>query len=79
MSTRAYILIETEVGKSGDVVRYLNGLEGVLQADAVTGPYDVIAVVEKPSLNEVGDLLSRSVHAVGGITRTVTCLRVAIT
>ena len=45
MATKAYVLIETSVGKSRDVANELRSLRGVQAADNVTGPYDVIAVV----------------------------------
>lgn len=76
MATRAYILIETAVGKSKAVASELVGLSGVETVDAVTGPYDIIAVVAAPDLNSVGDLVSSRIHTIGGIARTVTCLSV---
>ena len=76
MATRAYILIETAVGKSRDVVSSLRSLEGVQTVDAVTGPYDIIAVVAASDLNEVGDLVTSRIHTISGIVRTVTCLSV---
>lgn len=76
MPTKAYILIETAVGKSRDVADALRTLEGIDTVDAVTGPYDIIAVVGAPDLNAVGDLVTSDVHTISGIVRTVTCLSV---
>jgi DNA-binding Lrp family transcriptional regulator len=76
MATKAYILIETAVGKSRDVTSTLRSLTGVQTVDAVTGPYDIIAVVAAPDLNAVGDLVTSQIHTVNGIVRTVTCLSV---
>ncbi|MDA1348522.1 MAG: Lrp/AsnC ligand binding domain-containing protein [Chloroflexi bacterium] len=76
MTTKAYILIETVVGKSRDVASELRGLTGVATVDAVTGPYDIVAVVETLDLNAVGDLVTSRIHTIGGITRTVTCLSI---
>ena len=76
MATKAYILIETAVGKSRTVASELRGLTGVETVDAVTGPYDIIAVVSAPDLNAVGDLVTSQIHVIGGIVRTVTCLSV---
>ena len=76
MSTKAYILIETTVGKSREVATMLKALEGVQTVDAVTGPYDIIAVVDAPDLNAVGDLVTSQIHIINGIVRTVTCLSV---
>ena len=76
VSTKAYILIETAVGKSRDVSAALQTLPGVTTVDPVTGPYDIIAVVEAQDLNAVGDLVTSQIHTIGGIGRTVTCLSV---
>ncbi len=73
MATKAYILIETSVGKSRDVANELRSLRGVQAADIVTGPYDVIAVVEAADLTAVGALLASPIHTLNGIIRTVTC------
>ncbi len=74
--TRAYILIETSVGKTRDVVAVLKGLEGIKSVDPVTGPYDVIVVVEGKDLNSIGELVTGKVHPIVGVTRTVTCLAI---
>ena len=76
MSAKAFILIETEVGKTKEVVAKISQLEGVKSVDPVTGPYDVIAIVESESLNTVGDLVTGKIHPVAGISRTVTCLAI---
>jgi DNA-binding Lrp family transcriptional regulator len=76
MATRAYILIETSVGKNRDVGNALRKLPGIEKVDNVTGPYDIIAVVEAPDLNSVGDLVTSNIHVISGIVRTVTCLSV---
>lgn len=76
MSTKAYILIETSVGKSRDVADSLRSLEGIESVDAVTGPYDIIAIVAAPDLNSIGDMVTSRIHIINGIVRTVTCLSV---
>ena len=76
MATKAYILIEAAVGKTRDVVSTLRGLEGVVSVDPVTGPYDVIMVVEAKDLNAIGELVTSKIHPIPGVTRTVTCLAV---
>ena len=76
MSARAYVLIETSVGKTKDVALALSKIKGMQQVNAVTGPYDVIAVVEGEDLTAVGNLVTNKIHPVNGIERTVTCLAV---
>lgn len=74
MATKAFVLIETAVGKTREVVSALQGLAGVTSVDVVTGPYDIIAVVEATDLGSIGDMVTGRVHTIAGIQRTVTCL-----
>jgi len=78
MAAKAYVLIETSVGKTKDVVRALGKLKGMKEVHAVTGPYDVIAVVEGSDLTAVGNMVTNHIHPVGGIARTVTCLAIDV-
>jgi DNA-binding Lrp family transcriptional regulator len=71
---KAYILIECMVGRTREVVSGMSRLKGIKSVDTVTGPYDVIAIVEAPTLNEIGDTVTQHIHPIAGITRTVTCL-----
>jgi DNA-binding Lrp family transcriptional regulator len=73
MSVHAYVLILTDVGKAADVTRQVRALEGVVTAEDVTGPYDVIARVEADSVDLLGKLVVSHVQRIDGITRTVTC------
>ncbi len=70
---QAYILIQTEVGKSGIVSRNVGKLTGVVTSEDVTGPYDVIARVEAPSVDELGRQVISQIQTVPHITRTTTC------
>ena len=74
MVAKAFVLIETAVGRTKEVAAALKQLEGVKAVDPVTGPYDVIAIIEAESLNEIGDLVTGKIHPIDGISRTVTCL-----
>jgi DNA-binding Lrp family transcriptional regulator len=75
-NTKAFVLIETAVGKTKDVVTALSTVPTVTSVDVVTGPYDIICMVEAEDLSSVGDTVTGSVHTIGGIVRTVTCLAV---
>ena len=76
MTAKAYVLIETSVGKTKDVALALRNVAGVREVNGVTGPYDVIAVIEGEDLTAVGNLVTNDIHPLGGIERTVTCLAV---
>ena len=76
MATKAYLLIETAVGKTRDVANTLGDLPGIATVDVVTGPYDIIAVVSGDDMTVVGDLVTGQIHTVTGVVRTVTCVAV---
>lgn len=76
MAAKAFVLIETAVGKSKEVVITLKKLEGVSSVDTVTGPYDIIATIQGKTLNDIGDLVTGKIHPIAGISRTVTCLAI---
>ena len=79
---RAYVLIETTAGKTKGVKKVFSKIKGgrttILSIDAVTGPYDFIAVLEGPSLDSIGQMVTESIGVVDGVTRTTTCIAVSI-
>ena len=77
MSTKAFIMIQTSVGKSKDVSNALRSLPGIESVDIVTGPYDIIAVCTATDLNVVGELVSSRIHTINGISNTLTCFDIS--
>ena len=69
----AYILIQTEVGKAASVAKSAAAIKGVLSAEDVTGPYDVIVRAEAKNVDDLGKLVVARIQGVEGITRTLTC------
>ena len=78
MTVQAYILVQTEVGKAADVATAIAEIDGVTDAQDVTGPYDVIVRAGAPTVDDLGALVISQVQAVPGITRTLTCPIVTI-
>jgi DNA-binding Lrp family transcriptional regulator len=70
---QAYILIQTEVGKASTVAETISKIQGVIQAEDVTGPYDVIVRAQADTVDELGRMVVAKVQQVDGITRTLTC------
>ena len=73
MAVSAYVLIQTEVGKAAAVARHIRQLPGVIAADDVTGPYDVIVRAEVESMNDLGRHVVGPMQVIEGITKTLTC------
>ena len=70
---RAYLLIQTEVGRAANVAKDLTAMSGITGVSAVDGPYDVIAVAEAAGVDDLGRLIMEKVQAVAGLTRMLTC------
>jgi DNA-binding Lrp family transcriptional regulator len=77
MGVRAYILIQTDVGKAAVVARSIRQIPGVEDAEAVTGPYDVIARATTETVEELGRVVVNQIQLLEGIARTLTCPIVA--
>jgi DNA-binding Lrp family transcriptional regulator len=73
MAVSAYLLIQTEVGKAATVCAAIRGIEGVVSAESVTGPFDIIVRSEAAGMDELGRMVVSKIQAVDGITRTQTC------
>jgi DNA-binding Lrp family transcriptional regulator len=73
VTVRAYVLIQTEVGKAGAVANEVREIPGVETSDDVTGPYDVIARATTETVEELGRVVVTRIQMVEGITRTLTC------
>jgi len=78
MTVRAYILIECEAARSGAVgggLRHLAVTHAkVLSADSVSGPFDLIALLESPDLDGLGQAVADGIQKISGVRRTVTCV-----
>jgi DNA-binding Lrp family transcriptional regulator len=61
------------VGKAAQVASEVGAITGVVAAEDVTGPYDVIARAAADSVDELGKMVVSRVQMIDGITRTLTC------
>lgn len=73
MAVQAYILIQSEIGSSENVVIATRAVPGVIESFEVTGPYDVIVRCSADSVDELGKFIVGAIQRVPGITRTLTC------
>jgi len=82
MIMRAYVLIEAAVGKAKSVSEGVAKLKfsdaKVMSVDAVTGPFDVIALLESDDLDKLGRAITDGIQQVDGVQRTTTCLVVKL-
>ncbi len=82
MAVRADVLFESAVGSARAAYKGVHRLAvadaKVLSADAVTGPFDVIALVESENLDRLGRAVAEGIQRIQGVERTTTCLVVEL-
>ena len=71
---KSFVLIETVTGTSPKVVGLLRALQEVQSADRVTGPYDVVAILEAVDLPALVAVLEDQVRSLPDVRRTITCV-----
>lgn len=69
----AYILIQSAGGQASSVAHECVQLPGVVSAENITGPYDLILRTSTETMDELGGLLLDKIQAISGVTRTVSC------
>ncbi len=70
----AYVLITAGARQAKGLLERLRASKGIRSADAVAGPYDIIAVVEAETMNALGETITREIHNIDGVERTLTCI-----
>jgi DNA-binding Lrp family transcriptional regulator len=73
MRATAYVLINIVAGASIRVFNELREMELVQAIDAVSGPYDLIAVINGPTFNDIGRFVIEKIQSIPGIVKTTTC------
>ncbi|MHA1155196.1 MAG: Lrp/AsnC ligand binding domain-containing protein [Candidatus Heimdallarchaeota archaeon] len=70
---KAYILINTELGMTNDVLAKLKKIPGIITVAVITGEFDIIARVETVDMNEMYNR-TQEVHLIDGIVETTTSI-----
>jgi DNA-binding Lrp family transcriptional regulator len=72
MAISAFVFVECTAGHAIQVARGVREIPGVIYAHAATGPYDVIALIEAPDLNVMGEVVIKQIQGIEGVIRTQT-------
>jgi len=74
MPSKAFILIEVQVGRANTVADSLRSLREVSTADVVTGTFDIIASIEVSDMAAMADLVTSQMQSIRGVIKTITCV-----
>ena len=76
---KAYIFIKTNPATSIDVVKRIkNNVKEVIQADAIYGRFDAVAIIDAPNLESINEILYKVIEKDQNIIHTETSLVLSI-
>ncbi len=73
MKCKAYVLIETAVGKAVEIGWALGRCEWIESVQRMIGPFDVVAVANGASVVDIDDRVKGQIELLDGIVRIVVC------
>ena len=74
MGVKSYVLTNVSMGEVSNTLEELKAFPEVKSAVAITGPYDIVAVVEAEDVSSLGQLVTRNIQGIKGVRRTITCI-----
>jgi DNA-binding Lrp family transcriptional regulator len=70
----AYILMEIEIGRTDEVLQELRKIEESTKISVTTGEYDIVILLEVPTLEALYDITVKRIHVIPGIKETTTAV-----
>lgn len=67
---KAFVLVVTHPGETRKIARQIRSLPHVLEVHEVMGPYDIVAVIETETLQEIPGILADRIRTLDGIQST---------
>jgi len=73
--SRAYVLINCELGSEKDVISLLNKIDGVKEAHGTLGLYDIVVQIESDSEEKIQEIVTGTIRKMPKIRSTMTLTR----
>ncbi|KYK28731.1 MAG: Lrp/AsnC ligand binding domain-containing protein [Theionarchaea archaeon] len=74
----AYILLTVRIGMLKQALDKIRTLEELVEAEAITGPYDLIAYVAVEGLTQLTKILLHKIEKIDGVTESMTLVVVEL-
>lgn len=74
MPAKGYVFITVTARETKNALKKLRASKIVQVAEGVTGPYDIIATVEAPDTDILGQMVTEEIQSIEGVERTMTCI-----
>ena len=70
----AFVLVNVEIGAEVEVIGDLRPIPEIREAHRVYGVYDIIAIVEAPTMQELKDVVSFKIRSLDRVHSTMTMI-----
>lgn len=70
----AFVLINTEVGGEGEVLKALLQIDGVEEAYVVYGVYDIVAKIKAPDIESLKKIVTTNIRKLSKVKSTLTMI-----
>jgi len=70
----AFVLVNTEIGAESDVMKTIKKVEGVEEAYAVYGVYDVVAKIKADTMDKLKEIVTWHVRRLDKVRSTLTMI-----
>ena len=70
----AYVLLIVKPGEESTVAEKLRGMDGVKDVSVVYGEYDIVAKIEKESMEDLQNFLIKKIRTMDEVERTSTMI-----
>ncbi len=74
---KAFVLLKVDVGRLFDVLSEVKNIEGVLEAYAITGEWDIIACLEVEKPEDIARIVGQKLQSLTGVRGTLTFVAVS--
>ena len=74
MTVKAYVLIEMKTEDIAETVAELRRKKGIKNASSVSGPYDIVAVIETDKYDDIPHIVAKEIRGLPGVDKTITLL-----
>ncbi len=70
----AYVLINTDMGYEGEVLKQLKEMQGVKEVYLVYGVYDIIAKIEAETMEQVKEIITWKIRRLEKVRSTLSMI-----
>ncbi|MCV0373403.1 MAG: Lrp/AsnC ligand binding domain-containing protein [Nitrosarchaeum sp.] len=74
--TTAFVLINSKLGKEGDIIEDLKHIDSVKEVRGTFGAYDIIAKVENDKKDDLRDVITWGIRKMDNVRSTLTLMEV---